>query len=124
MALFDVTFSVLFFAVFAIVLVIILMNVVGGVKEWHRNNRSPVLDVEAAVVSKRQDFSTHIHDTGDGAMHHTTQTCYYVTFQFHSNDRLELSVSGQQYGLLSEGDVGTLTFQGSRFLGFRRHPAC
>ncbi|MCD8126748.1 MAG: DUF2500 domain-containing protein [Clostridiales bacterium] len=118
--MFGVTFSVLFFAAFVIVLVVILMNVVGGVRDWHRNNQSPVLDVEAAVVSKRQDFSTQIHDTGNGAMHHTTHTRYYVTFQFHSNDRLELSVSGEQYGMLSEGDLGTLTFQGTRFLGFQR----
>ncbi|MCD7858095.1 MAG: DUF2500 domain-containing protein [Clostridiales bacterium] len=120
MAMFGATFSVLFFAAFVIVLVVILINVVGGIRDWHQNNQSPVLDVEAAVVSKRQDFSTHMHNAGDGVMHHTTHCSYYVTFQFHSNDRLELSVSGEQYGLLSEGDLGTLTFQGTRFLGFQR----
>ncbi|MCD8367480.1 MAG: DUF2500 domain-containing protein [Clostridiales bacterium] len=116
MALFGVAFFFLFF----IVLIIILVSVVRSLKEWQGNNRSPVLDVEAVVVSKRQDFSTHMHNAGDGVMHHTTHCSYYITFQFHSNDRLELSVSGQQYGMLSEGDLGTLTFQGTRFLGFQR----
>ncbi len=119
MAIFDVMFFLLFFAFFATALVVILVTVVRSVGERRQNNRAPVLDVEAAVVAKRQDFSAYLHDTG-GAMHHTTGTCYYVTFQFHSNDRLELSVSGEQYGLLSEGDLGTLTFQGTRFLGFQR----
>ncbi|HCL03961.1 MAG TPA: hypothetical protein DHW61_16405 [Lachnoclostridium phytofermentans] len=45
---------------------------------------------------------------------------HFVTFQFESGDRLELGVSGQQYGLLGEGDVGKLTFQGTRFLSFER----
>ncbi|MCD8340731.1 MAG: DUF2500 domain-containing protein [Clostridiales bacterium] len=112
MALFDAMFFFLFFAAFATALVVILVTVVRGVRERRQNNRAPVLDVEAAVVSKRQDFSAYLHDT--------IGTCYYVTFQFHSNDRLELSVSGQQYGMLSEGDLGTLTFQGTRFLGFQR----
>jgi hypothetical protein len=53
-------------------------------------------------------------------MHTSTSTFYYVTFQFHSNDRQEFRVSGQQYGQLVEGDVGKLTFQGTRFLGFER----
>ena len=35
-------------------------------------------------------------------------------------DRLELCVSGGEYGLLAEGDVGELTFQGTRYLSFER----
>ena len=30
------------------------------------------------------------------------------------------NVSGQEYGLLVEGDVGMLSFQGTRYLGFER----
>lgn len=44
----------------------------------------------------------------------------YVTFQVESGDRMELNVSGTEYGMLIEGDYGELTFQGTRYLGFVR----
>ena len=50
----------------------------------------------------------------------TTDSTYYVTFQVESGDRMELRVSGPEYGMLIEGDHGTLTFQGTRYLGFER----
>ena len=53
----------------------------------------------------------------------STSTHYYVTFQFDSGDRLELHVPGREYGMMAEGDVGDLTFQGTRYLGFDRHTA-
>ena len=46
-----------------------------------------------------------------------------MTFQVDSGDRMEFSVSGQEYGLLAEGDRGKLTFQGTRYLGFEREKA-
>jgi hypothetical protein len=49
-----------------------------------------------------------------------TSTSYYVTFQVASGDRMELHVSGREYGILIEGDYGKLTFQGTRYLGFQR----
>lgn len=52
-------------------------------------------------------------------MHHSS-TRYYATFQVESGDRMELAVSGPEYGMLAEGDRGTLTFQGTRYLGFER----
>ena len=44
----------------------------------------------------------------------------FVTFQVKSGDRMELSVTGAEYGLLVEGDLGDLSFQGTRYLGFQR----
>ena len=35
-------------------------------------------------------------------------------------ERMEFSMEGEDFGLLAEGDVGLLTFQGSRYLGFDR----
>ena len=40
--------------------------------------------------------------------------------EVESGDRMELNLSGQEYGLLAEGDRGKLTFQGTRYLGFER----
>lgn len=50
----------------------------------------------------------------------TTDTTYYVTFQVESGDRMELRMTGRDYGMLFEGDRGTLHFQGTRYLGFDR----
>lgn len=123
---FDTGFSiiqVLVFAVFAIVLVGFIVTAVKGIGTWHKNNNSPRLTVNAAVIAKRQNTDVHHHNNNNGGMHTSTSTTYYVTFQFDSGDRLELHVPGREYGLLAEGDVGDLTFQGTRYLGFDRRTA-
>ena len=50
--------------------------------------------------------------------HISHSTTYYVTFQVESGDRMEMLVSGMEYGMLVEGDYGKLTFQGTRYLDF------
>ena len=103
------------FLMFTVVFVVILVKIIG---QWHNNNQSPRLTVEATVVAKR-GHTTHHHDAGN--IHHShSSTTYYVTFQFESGDRLELHVPHSQFGYLVEGDRGELTFQGTRFLGFER----
>lgn len=114
-------FDIIFPLVFAAVAVVIVVQLVKGLQEWNHNNHSPVLEVEAGVVAKRADVSHTMHQTGeDMNMHSTTSTSYYITFQVHSGDRMEFHVSGEQYGMIAEGDFGMLTFQGSRFLKFQR----
>ena len=113
--LFGVMFTLMFILVFGIFIVTIVRNIT----QWNKNNNSPRLTVPAAVVSKRSHTSHHHHNTG--GHHHTHHsTSYYVTFQVDSGDRMELHMSGQEYGLLVEGDKGSLTFQGTRYLGFER----
>lgn len=119
---FDTAFGfgqVFIFAVFAIIIVSFIVAAVKGIGTWHKNNNSPRLTVDASVVSKRQNTDVH-HHNNNGTMHTSSSTTYYATFQFDSGDRLELCVSGGEYGLLAEGDVGELTFQGTRYLGFDR----
>lgn len=113
---------VFIFVVFILVIGTILFSLVSSVKEWNKNNHSPRLDAAAVVVTKRADVSHyHHHHAGHShAVHSSTSTRYYVTFQFSSGDRQEFSVSGHEYGMLAEGDEGTLSFQGTRFLGFKR----
>ena len=116
--LFGGGFQILFFLIFALVIGLFIATAVRGIRQWPRNNNSPRLTVDAAVVAKRTEVSHH-HHSGAGNAHYTTSsTWYYVTFQVESGDRLELPVSGREYGLLVEGDRGCLTFQGTRYLGF------
>lgn len=109
---FDGGFEIMFVVVFLIIVGMFVVTLGRGLFTWGKNNRAPRLTVDATVVAKRQDFYRH----ADGP----SRTCYYVCFQVESGDRVELSLEGQEYGLLAEGDRGQLSFQGTRYLGFER----
>ena len=116
---FDLMFSIfpfLFITIFVIVIGTFIVTAVRGIGTWSKNNASPRLTVSAQVVTKRTQVSHHHHQD---SMSHTS-TAYYATFQVESGDRMEFSVSGAEYGMLAEGDQGSLTFQGTRYLGFER----
>lgn len=49
------------------------------------------------------------------------QTTYFVTFELENKQRLEFRLKSKDYGLLAEGDIGTLTYQGTRYKGFTRN---
>ena len=114
---FDLLFSILFPILFLVVRGMILYAIIGNIRTWNKNNHSPRLTVPAAVVAKRTEVS---HHHTDNTMLHTFTT-YYVTFQVESGDRIELSVDGSEYGILVESDIGKLSFQGTRYLGFQRN---
>ena len=101
--IFSILFMVLLFLAGIIVIVYLLR------RTTNRNGDFKILTVDALVVSKRLHYY--------GGRGHTT---YYVTFQVESGDRMELCLSGEEYGMLVEGDRGSLTFQGTRYLGFER----
>jgi hypothetical protein len=108
------TFMPIFIGIFfAIVVGIILFTLFRGIREWGKNNHQPRLNVDAVAVSKRTQVSGGGHD-------HHSSTWYHVTFQVESGDRMEFSVSGKEYGQIAEGDVGELTFQGTRYHAFTR----
>ncbi len=110
-------FSIMFFLIFFLVMGVFAVTIFRGAKQWKKNNDSPRLMVEAKVVAKRTNHQCH-----SGGRHHMahTTTTYYATFEVKSGDRMELQMSGPEYGLLLEGDFGELTFQGTRYLGFQR----
>lgn len=113
-----VLFEIMFFSVFVLVIGTFIFVAVKGIGQWNKNNHSPRLTVPATVVAKRTNVSHHHH----ARSHHTTHsTTYYVTFQVESGDRMELYVTGPEFGMLIEGDHGKLTFQGTRYLNFERN---
>lgn len=111
-------FEVLFFLMFGLFVVVFIVILAKGIGEWNKNNHSPKLTVPVTVVAKRTNVSHHHHA---GEHHHTSMsTSYHVTFQVESGGRMELRMNGTQYGLIVESDLGLLTFQGTRFLDFKR----
>ena len=113
-------FQIMFFIVFGLAISTVLISLVKGVREWNKNNHSPRLTVPATVVTKRTDVTRRRSGGTNGHHHYHTSTNYYVTFEVESGDRMELHLSGPEYGLLVEGDKGKLSFQGTRYLGFER----
>ena len=105
-------FNVMFFLIFFLILGMFLFMIVKGLSTWNKNNQSPRLTVDATVVAKPH------HHNGDNMATHSTW--YYATFQVESGDRMEFAVDGMEYGMLAEGDMGKLSFQGTRYLSFQR----
>ena len=113
-------FEIMFFLMFSLVIGMFILTAIRGISQWNKNNHSPRLTVEATVVAKREEVTHHQPNTGNHTMHLSTSTWYYVTFQVESGDRMELGVGGYEYGMLVEGDLGRLTFQGTRYISFER----
>jgi hypothetical protein len=114
--MFDII-GIIFPIFFLFVFGFILVQIIRGIGQWSKNNKSPILNVDATVVSKRTQVSG---GGGAGDHHHHSSTSYYVTFQVASGDRLELLVPTAEYGFLVEEDKGELKFQGTRYLSFER----
>jgi hypothetical protein len=111
-------FSTLFPIVFIFVFGIIIFTFVKGIGEWSSNNKQPVISVVAKVVGKRgHTTSNHNHDTH---IHSSSSTSYYATFEVESGDRIEFHISAAEFGMIAEGDIGKLTFQGTRYHSFER----
>ena len=102
-----------FFTVFFLVLAVFVFVFWQIFRRQRSNSKAPRLTVGARIVAKRQEMR---RGSGDSMGH----TWYYATFEVQSGDRFELEMEGAEFSLLAEGDAGTLTFQGTRFLGFER----
>ena len=112
---FFTVFIIIFAIVFVLVLGIIIFAIVKTITRSAQNRNAPILSVDAKITSKRTETSGGMNDT-------SVSTCYYVTFEVASGDRMEFQVNGEQSGMLAEGDEGKVTFQGTRYLSFQRMP--
>jgi hypothetical protein len=118
MGMMFVIVPVIMATVIVIGVVMIAFQATSGIKEWSRNNSLPVEDSAACVVSRRTEIrgGGHSHDHS----HSGVSTRYYATFELRSGERKEFGISGPEYGVIVEGDEGTLTHQGTRYKGFHR----
>ena len=121
-------FNVFFTLIFIIVIICFITVFIMISRSMHaerKNKKSPVLTVPASVVTKRTAVSHYSHAnagdiSGAGGFNTSSATRYFATFEVESGDRMELSISGDGYGMLAEGDIGMLTFRGTDFLSFDR----
>lgn len=89
---------------------ILLFIVLPAVLRQIRINSSPMLTRPARVLTKRTEVWGH----------KATRTSYYVTFELDGAVREEFETTGEQWGLLVEGDEGTLVTQGPALRSFDR----
>ncbi|HEX8435974.1 DUF2500 domain-containing protein [Archangium sp.] len=83
-----------------------------GIRSVEANiRRSPVISRRGLIIAKRQ--RTFVRGS-------STRTRCLMTFEFPDGSREEFVVPPDEYGLLVEGDQGTLHSQGIRFRGFER----
>jgi len=107
--------------IFVIVICGFVYTAISGLAEWSRNNSLPIEQVPARVVAKRSDVRGGMaHSHSHMHSHRRVSTYYFVTFEMESGERAEFGIPGAEYGLLVEGDDGTLTYQGTRYHGFQR----
>lgn len=115
-AMFNI-FPIFFMIIFCIVIGGFIFNIAQGIS----NRSKPIVPVKAIIKGKRS--STTHHNNGNfenGINSINSSTSYYITFEFDNGQRMEFSVGSNDYGMLCEGDFGTLEFQGTRFVGFKR----
>lgn len=106
---------------FIIVFSILIIRIIKGMIVYINNNNSPKLETKAKIIDKRGDVSMYHHTNGTGHIHNSSSTTYYISFELSTNERLELRVPKDKYGLLIVGDNGILKYQGTRFLSFDRN---
>jgi hypothetical protein len=82
---------------------------------WLHNTTSPPKAYAARVINKRTQTSGW-----SGSQFGHIDTYYFVTFEFRNGERREYEVSGQEFGMLVEGDEGQVTAKGTRYEYFDR----
>ncbi|HVE55764.1 MAG TPA: DUF2500 domain-containing protein [Pyrinomonadaceae bacterium] len=108
-------FFLAFAGIFIFAIVMVGKAIYGSIAEKQYNDSQPVLTKDSKITSKRTEVS-------GGRGHSSVSTTYYATFEFADNkERLELVIGSEDYGLMAEGDLGKLTFQGRRYLEFHRN---
>jgi hypothetical protein len=94
-----------------IILGIFLFVIFPRIIKWFRNNSADLIETQAKIISRRTNVSSRMFGTS---------TWYYITFDLDEMRRLELRVTGNQFGLIVDGDHGKVTFKGTRFISFKR----
>ena len=102
---------------FLFVLLVTMGCICVGLKSipWLRNCRKKRDCIYCKIVGRRVHVENNRKSNEGDVI-----TKYYMTFETSEGRRLELQVSGKQYGLCMQGDEGQLTFQGIRYVSFQR----
>ena len=106
----NAVIPVLFFAVFALMLVFMGITVVRTMGNYKNNSKLPRISAHAKVVSRRTVSNISSDSVGPRR--------YFMTFEYDTGDRAEYAVSEDVYSYFDAGDEGTITVRGTEFISF------
>jgi len=106
-----------------IIMVIIFFSIAWSIVQWSRNNTESMCSEEARVVAIDDRKSGMFVSSGRNSLFNLSRE-YHITFELLSNsERKKLHVPVDGHKTIAEGDEGVLTFQGTRYISFKRHQA-
>lgn len=112
--------SNMMFSIVPIFIMIIFLFIIGTIItsaiNYGKQKSKPQESIGARIISKRQYVWSGGGNTHGGG----SRTSNYVTFESENGERVEYMVPSNKVGLLAEGDLGTLTHQGTLFIEFSR----
>lgn len=111
---FALLLTVTFLLVFGVIAAATLLRV----RRWMADQQTTISSVRAKVVEKHVRVSRPAGGPRPVSNHARR---YYAAFQTVKGQRMEFSVSPEDYAALTEQDPGILTYQGPHFLGFSRN---
>jgi hypothetical protein len=85
-----------------------------GQMSYAQPQNGPIVTARAKLIRKETHVSTNI-DAGGAVM---SEDVYQLVFSLDTDAELSFRVGGRAYGNTPENEWGTLTYQGTRFLGF------
>jgi len=102
-----IVFPLIFATVFFLIVGTVIVHIVKNLKDAG----GPITTATGTIISKR----THVSRSGQSAF-----TKYFATAELTDGTRQEYTVDGKVYGIIKEGDAGTLVIRGNRLLNIDR----
>jgi Na+-transporting methylmalonyl-CoA/oxaloacetate decarboxylase gamma subunit len=132
--LFGVGFTIVFVVICVFIVFMIVMMASQFVRMGRQraaNAAAPEVQAQVRVIGKRVENLGQSMSGGMPALpsRHTVvvrmgdDTVYQrnlISFEQSGGERFEIEVPSDQYGLIAEGDTGTVTMKGTEFVSFAR----
>lgn len=109
----PIGFVIFFVGIVTVIVVAVGYAIIKGTMTWSSNNQAELVNAACKIVGRRTEV-------WGGSGDSSANTEYFVTFEFEDGSRKELHVKPAVYGLIAEGDQGTVQYQGTRFIDFNR----
>jgi Protein of unknown function (DUF2500) len=107
--------------VFAAILGTVAYQLIRKARQSSRNDALPVLTAPATVSGMRTNTIAQPADINPKYKVEPS-TKFFARFRLHDSQSLEFELSNEQFAPLAEGQQGTLTYQGTRYVGFEKSP--
>ena len=131
---FGIGFTVVAVVISTFIAIVIVMMIVQFIRMGRQraaNAAAPEVQAQARVIGKRVENLGQSMSGGMPALpsRHTVvvrmgdDTVYQrnlVSFEQPGGERFEIEVPSEQFGLIAEGDTGTVTMKGTEFVAFAR----